>query len=103
MDSEEMNFVKSDPTSSKLQNSDILKDFDQKLSHLDSDKRLKLQQLILEYEHLFPDIPSRTDKINNDLDIIDCSKPVKQYSYRMNLAKQHYLRKKFNICWTMTL
>ena len=71
MDSEDMNFVKSDPSSSKLQNSDILKDLDQKLSHLDSDKRLELKQLILEYEHLFPDIPSRTDKIYHDMDIID--------------------------------
>ena len=33
MDSEDMNFVKSDPASSKLKNSDILKDLDQKLSH----------------------------------------------------------------------
>ena len=37
MDSEDMNFVKSDPASSKLKNSDILKDLDQKLSHLSSD------------------------------------------------------------------
>ena len=73
MDSEHMNFVKSDPSSSKLQNSDILKDLDQKLSHLDSDKRLELKQLILEYEHLFPDIPSRIDKIYHDVDIIDGS------------------------------
>ena len=35
MNSEDMNFIKSDPASSKLQNSDILKDLDQKLSHLD--------------------------------------------------------------------
>ena len=68
-----MNFVKSDPSSSKLQNSDILKDLDQKVSHLDSDKRLELKQLILEYEHLFPDIPSRTDKIYHGVDIIDGS------------------------------
>ena len=47
MDSEDMNFVKSDSSSSKLQNSDILKDLDQKLSHLDSDQRLELKQLIL--------------------------------------------------------
>ena len=60
MDSEDMNIVKSDPASSKLKNSDILKDLDQKLSHLNSDKRLELKQLILEYEHLFPDIPSKT-------------------------------------------
>ena len=83
-----MNFVKSDPLSSKLQNSDILKDLDQKLSHLDSDKRLELKQLILEYGHLFPDIPSRTDKIYHDVDIIDGSKPVKQHPYRMNPVKQ---------------
>ena len=37
MDSEDMNFVKSDPASLKLKNSDILKDLDQKLSHLNSD------------------------------------------------------------------
>ena len=51
MDSEDMNFVKFDSSSSKLQNSDILKNLDQKLSHLDSDKRLELKQLILQYEH----------------------------------------------------
>ena len=33
-DSEDINFVKSDPSSSKLKNSDILKALDQKLSHL---------------------------------------------------------------------
>ena len=31
VDCEEMNFHKTDPTCSKLQNSDILKDFDEKL------------------------------------------------------------------------
>ena len=51
MDSEDMNFVKSDPSTSKFQNSDILKDLDQKLSHLDSDKILELKQLIIDYEH----------------------------------------------------
>ena len=34
MDSEDMNFVKSNPASSKIQNSDILKDLGKKLSHL---------------------------------------------------------------------
>ena len=92
IDSEDMNFVKSDPSLSKLQNSDILKDLDQKLSHLDSDNRLEVKQLILEYEHSFPDIPSRTDKIYHDVDIIDSSKPVKQHPYRMNPVKQQYLR-----------
>ena len=79
MDSEDMNFVISDPASSKLKNSYILKDLDQKLSHLSSDKRLELKKLILEYEHLLPDIPSKTDKIYHDLELIDGSKPVKQH------------------------
>ena len=92
MDSEDFNLEKSDPSSSKLQNSDILQNLDQKLSHLDSDKRLELKQLVLEYEHLFPDIPSRTDKIYHDVDIIEDSKPVKQHPYRMNPVKQQYLR-----------
>ena len=92
IDSEDFNLEKSDPSSSKLQNSDILQNLDQKLSHLDSDKRLELKQLVLEYEHLFPDIPSRTCKIYHDVDIIEGSKPVKQHPYRMNPVKQQYLR-----------
>ena len=94
MDSEDMNFVQSDPASSKLKNSDILKHLDQKLSHLSSDKRLELKQLILKYEHLFQDIPSKTDKIYHDVELIDGSKPVKQHPYRMNPVKQHILREK---------
>ena len=42
MDSENLNFVKSDPMLSKHKNSDSLKDLEQKLSHLSSDKRLDL-------------------------------------------------------------
>ena len=92
-DFEEMNSVNCEPLSSKLQNSDILHDLDQKLSHLDPDKKHELKQLILEYEHLFPDIPSRTDKIYHDVDIIEGAKPVKQHLYRLHPERQQYLRK----------
>ena len=44
MNSEDMKFTKSDPASSKLQNSDILKDLDQKLSHLGPVQRKELKQ-----------------------------------------------------------
>ena len=47
--------------------------------------------LILEYEHLFPDIPTRTDQIYHDVDI-EGSKPIKQHPYRMNPMKLQYLR-----------
>ena len=91
MNCEEMNFHKTDPTCSKLQNSDILKDLDKKLSHLDKTQRNELKMLILEYEHLFPDIPTRTDQIYHDVDI-EGSKPIKQHPYRMNPMKLQYLR-----------
>ena len=71
MNPEDMNLIKSDPASSKLQNSDILKDLDQKLSHLDPVQRKELKQLIHEYEHLFPDIPTRSDKIYHDVNVED--------------------------------
>ena len=92
MDSEDFNLEKSDPSSSKLQSSDILQNLDQKLSHLDSDKGLGLRQLVLEYGHLFPDIPSRADRVYHDVDIIGGSKPVEQHPYRMSPVKQQYLR-----------
>ena len=91
MNSEDINLTKSDPASSKLQNSDILKDLDQKLSHLDPVQRKELKHLIHQYEHLFPDIPTRTDKIYHDVNVED-SQPVKQHPYRMNPTKQKYLK-----------
>ena len=51
----------------------------------------ELKQLIHGYEHLFPDIPTRTDKIYHD-DIVEDSKPIKQHPYRMNPLKQKYLQ-----------
>ena len=46
---------------------------------------------ILEYEHLFPDIPIRTYQFYHNVDI-EGSKPIKQYPYRMNPKKLQYLR-----------
>ena len=51
----------------------------------------ELKQLIHEYEHLFPDIPTRTDKIYHDV-IVEDSKPIKQHPYRMNPLKRKYLQ-----------
>ena len=80
-----------DPSPAKLNNSDILNNLDQKLSHLDQTQKEELTQLIHEYEHLFPDIPTRTDKIYHDV-VIEDSKPIKQHPYRMSPSKQQYLR-----------
>ena len=77
---------KSDPGPSKLENSDILRNLNNKLSHLEPSQQEELKQLIHEYEHLFPDIPTRTDKIYHDV-IVEDSKPIKQHPYRMNPLK----------------
>ena len=82
---------KSDPGPSKLENSDILRNLNNKLSHLEPSQQEELKQLIHEYEHLFPDIPTRTDKIYHDV-IVEDSKPVKQHPNRMNPLKQKYLQ-----------
>ena len=47
--------------------------------------------LILEYQRLLPDIPTRTDQIYHDVDI-QGSKPIKQQPYRINPVKLQYLR-----------
>ena len=82
---------KSDPGPSKLENSDILRNLNNKLSHLEPSQQEQLKQLIHEYEHLFPDIPTRTDKIYHDV-IVEDSKPIKQHPYRMNPLKQKHLQ-----------
>ena len=82
---------KSDPGPSKLENSDILRNLNNKLSHLEPSQQKELKQLIPEYEHLFPDIPTRTDKIYHDV-IVEDSKPIKQHPYRMNPLKQKYFQ-----------
>ena len=78
------------PTNTRLSNSDILDNLDSKLEHLDSEKQSELKKLILDYKHLFPDVPSRTDKIFHDVDIGD-AKPIKQHPYRLNPEKQKIL------------
>ena len=85
------NFEKSDPGPSKLQNSDILNNLDQKLHHLEPSQQEQFKRLIHEYEHLFPDIPSQTDMIYHDV-IIETDQPVKQHPYRMNPVKQQHLK-----------
>lgn len=69
-------------TSSRLQTSDILKNLDQILAHLEPDQRNEIKQLIPEYKHFFPNIPTRTNEIFHDVDI-GGSKRVKLYPYRM--------------------
>ena len=61
----------------KLQNSQILNDLGTKLSHLPLVQRKELAEVITQYREVFPDVPSKTNLIEHDVDVGD-SAPIKQ-------------------------
>ena len=76
----------------KLQNSQILNDLDTKLSHLPSVQRKELAEVITQYREVFPDVPSKTNLIEHDVDLGD-SAPIKQHPYRVSPMKKELLDK----------
>ena len=76
----------------KLNNSAILQNLDSKLSHLDVSVQKDLAEILSEFSHLFPDVPSRTDQEYHDVDVGN-AQPMKQHPYRLNPEKQACLRK----------
>ena len=77
----------------KLQNSQILNDLGTKLSHLHSVQRKELAEVITQYREVFPDVPSKTNLIEHDVDVGD-SAPIKQHPYRVSPMKKELLDKK---------
>ena len=76
----------------KLQNSQILNDLGTKLSHLPLVQRKELAEVITQYREVFPDVPSKTNLIEHDVDVGD-SAPIKQYPYRVSPMKKELLDK----------
>ena len=76
----------------KLQNSQILNDLGTKLSHLPSVQRKELAEVITQYREVFPDVPSKTNLIEHDVDVGD-SVPIKQHPYRVSPMKKELLDK----------
>ncbi len=80
----------------KLSNSDVLNNLDEKLKHLEPSKRDDLKKVIGDYKHLFPDVPSRTGMIHHDVEIENTASPIKQHPYRLNPLKQKYLQQEID-------
>ena len=80
----------------KLSNSDVLNNLDEKLKHLEPLKRKDLKKVIGDYMHLFPDVPSRTEMIYHDVEIENTANPIKQHPYRLNPVKQTYLQQEID-------
>ena len=55
----------------KLQNSDVLANLDGTLGHLSDNVQCELKQLINEREDIFPDVLSRTNAVDHDVDVGD--------------------------------
>ena len=76
----------------KLQNSQILNDLGTKLSHLPLVQRKELAEVITQYREVFPDVPTKTNLIEHDVDVGD-SAPIKQHPYRVSPMKKELLDK----------
>ena len=76
----------------KLQNSQILNELGTKLSHLPLLQRKELAEVITQYREVFPDVPSKTNLIEHDVDVGD-SAPIKQHPYRVSPMKKELLDK----------
>ena len=76
----------------KLQNSQILNDLGTKLSHLPLVQRKELAEVITQYREVFPDVPSKTNLIEHDVEVGD-SAPIKQHPYRVSPMKKELLDK----------
>ena len=80
----------------KLSNSDVLNNLEEKLKHLEPSKREDLKKVIGDYKHLFADVPSRTEMIYHSVEIEHTANPIKQHPYRLNPVKQKYLKQEID-------
>jgi len=65
------NDVKHKEYNVKLQNSDVLKNLDQKIGHLAEDHQQQVSDLVKKWKDIFPDTPSRTNAAFHDVDVGD--------------------------------
>ena len=70
----------------RLKNSNVLQDLGSKLKSLSESQQRDLTGLIAEFQHLFPDVPTRTNFVYHDVDVGEAI-PVKQNPYRMTPLK----------------
>lgn len=76
----------------KVSNSEILKDLDRYLAHLDEEKLEPTKKLIIESKRIFSDHPMRTTWIEHDVEVQN-HRPIKQSPYRENPMKKEKIRK----------
>ncbi|XP_037615670.1 uncharacterized protein LOC119482245 [Sebastes umbrosus] len=80
------------PQGARLSNSEVLSNLPQYLSHLRSNQRKDIEQIIGEFPGLFGDVPSRTSVVSHDI-VLTCPRPIKRNAYRASPAKREVMKK----------
>ena len=75
-----------------LKNSEVLKNLEEKLGPMETEKKDKVVELIEKYKSLFPDAPRKTNVIMHDVDVGDVA-PIKQHPYKVNPQKREIMRR----------
>ena len=78
--------------SPKMNNSEWIRNIDEKVQHLSVSQRNDRKQLIHEFQDIFPDSPPKTSWIKHDVDVGDV-RPIKQHPYRVNPVKDAAMAK----------
>ena len=76
----------------RLDNSRALDGMSERLSHLGSDQRRELLQLLRKFPQITQDTPTRTHVIEHDVALVEGARPVKQYPYRLSPEKRELMR-----------
>ncbi|XP_069996525.1 uncharacterized protein [Penaeus vannamei] len=71
----------------KLQNSDILKNPNSKISHLSHEQQQDILCVLQQFSDVLGDIPRQTHLVTHDVKLVDGAIPVKQAPYRMSPYK----------------
>lgn len=82
----------------RLSNLEILKNLENKLSHLTTTEKVEMGQLLKEFQQVFGDVPKCTTCICHDVDVGEAS-PIKQHPYWVNPMKLEQMRNEIDyIC-----
>ena len=74
--------------SNRLNNTEVLQNLSERLTHLDDSQQVELGYLIQDDFDIFPDVPRRTTAAVHDIDVGE-EKPIKQHPYWVNPLKLH--------------
>ena len=80
----------------RFKNSDVLENLEDKFHHLSPDEREDMIQLVNDFIQVFSDVPSTTNVVCHDVEVVGDSTPCKQHPYRVNPLKLQAIQKEID-------